>query len=212
MQDTIKISTNDNEEIMKEKNLFTRNGKLKQASAYTVNFGIPALKTCPMAEQCKDFCYANKGAYAWPVVKAAYERRLKATRSKDFVYNSVLELSKKKKLEAVRIHDSGDFYNTKYLDKWIQIANNLPDKIFYFYTKQVVMLKNYQATGKLPKNMRVIYSLGGREDKHIDMKKDRHSKIFMTMNALKKAGYVDATKNDSVAWQSRTNRIGLVIH
>lgn len=192
--------------------LFTRNGKLAKASAYTVNFGIPALKTCPMAKQCKDFCYANKGAYSWPVVRAAYERRFQATRQDDFCERVCEELFLKPKVEAVRIHDSGDFYNVQYLNKWMVIARALPDRIFYFYTKRVVMLKDYQAMGLVPDNVKVVYSLGGSEDRHIDQTKDRHSKIFNTLDELHAAGYVDATQDDTVAWAADTHKIGLVIH
>jgi hypothetical protein len=192
--------------------LFTRNSKLKKASVYTVNFGIPALKTCPMAKTCKDYCYANKGAYSWPVVKAAYEYRYQCTKSKDFFEVATAELNKIKKLKAVRIHDSGDFYNKRYLEKWIKIASSMPDKIFYFYTKRVTLIKDYATQGLLPDNMIYILSVGGSEDRHIDMENDRHSRIFNSLKELKAAGYVDATEDDTKAWKSKNNKIGLVIH
>ena len=192
--------------------LFTQNSKLKKAKVYTVNFGIPALKTCPMAKQCKDYCYANKGTYSWPVVKAAYEFRYQLSKGNKFISEALKELKSKRKLEAVRIHDSGDFYNEKYLNKWIEIAKEMPEKTFYFYTKRVVMLKNYQAENKLPSNMIAIFSIGGSEDRHIDVNKDRHSKIFESENDLIEAGYINATQDDTIAWQSDNNKIGLVIH
>jgi hypothetical protein len=192
--------------------LFTRNSKLKKASAYTVNFGIPALKTCPMAKVCKEFCYAAKGAYSWPVVKAAYEWRFQQTRKPQFVPMVLHDLRRKKKLEAVRIHDSGDFYNEDYLNRWLDIAEAMPDKIFYAYTKRIVMLKEYQEWGLVPPNFRIIYSLGGSQDRHINLEKDRHSRIFDSLEELEAAGYSNATEDDTVAWQSDNNKIGLVIH
>jgi len=192
--------------------LFTRNSKLAKASVYTVNFGIPALKTCPMAKLCKSFCYANKGAYAWPIVKQAYEYRYQCTKLDTFPQLAFKELSKIRKLKAVRIHDSGDFYNKKYLNKWISIAESMPDKIFYCYTKRVTLLKSYQFEGLLPDNFIVIYSLGGNEDRHIDLKTDRHSFIFKSQEQLINAGYVDASQDDTVAWQSTNHKIGLIIH
>lgn len=188
--------------------LFTRNSKLAKSSAYTVNFGIPALKTCPMAKQCKEFCYANKGAYAWPVVKNAYNYRFECTKLDTFPQLALSELSKIKKLQAIRIHDAGDFYNRQYLHKWRYIAESMPEKIFYFYTKRVSLVKGE----KLPSNMKVIYSLGGKEDNLINTKKDRHSRIFKSLDELKKAGYIDASHDDTIAWQSTNNKIGLVIH
>ena len=75
--------------------LFTRNSKLKKAEYNTVNFGIPALKTCPEADKCKSFCYATKGAFRWPSVKAAYEYRYQQTRKADFIEVATSTLKKK---------------------------------------------------------------------------------------------------------------------
>jgi hypothetical protein len=190
--------------------LFTRNGKLKKAEFYTVNFGIPALKTCPMAEACKDFCYANKGAYAWPQVKQAYEWRFQQTRKPEFITMAIDALSRIRKLQKVRIHDSGDFYNKEYLYKWIEIAKAFPKIEFYAYTKRVKLLKdNWNA---LPSNMTIIFSIGGKEDHLIDQNVDRHSKIFNTIEELSNAGYIDTSYNDSNAVSRDNFRIGLVAH
>jgi len=191
-------------------NLLTRNSKLSKASVYTVNFGIPALKTCPMADKCKAYCYATKGAYAWPVVKAAYERRFQATKQEDFDVRIVEEIARRPLIEAVRIHDAGDFYNKEYLFAWMRIANTMPERTFYFYTKRVSMVKDQHIF--MPKNLIPIYSIGGTEDRHIRTDKDRHSKIFDSLEALEAEGYVNATEDDTVAWQSTNNKIGLVIH
>lgn len=190
--------------------LFTRNGKLKKAEYYTVNFGIPALKTCPMADTCKSFCYANKGAYAWPQVKQAYEYRFQMSRKPEFVSMAIDALKRKKKLQKVRIHDSGDFYNKEYLYKWFAIAEALPNVEFYAYTKRVKLLKDNESA--MPSNMTIIYSLGGREDHLIDQKVDRHSKIFNSIEELNNAGYIDTSVNDSNAFNKTNHRIGLVIH
>jgi|13_taG_2_1085334.scaffolds.fasta_scaffold01172_24 hypothetical protein len=190
--------------------LFTRNGKLKKASAYTVNFGIPALKTCPMKDVCGKYCYANKGAYSWPVVKKAYEHRFQQTRRADFPQIAVKALSKKRKLEKVRIHDSGDFYNKEYLYKWFKIAESMPDKEFYAYTKQVKLLKD-NWTNK-PSNLTIIFSIGGKQDSLIDQNIDRHSKIFKTLEELNASGYNDTSDDDTQAVNPENHKVGLVIH
>ena len=189
--------------------LFTRNSKLKKAEHYTVNFGIPALKTCPEADKCKDFCYANKGAYVWPVVKKAYEYRYQASKQTNFIEVATADLSKIRKLSHVRIHDAGDFYNKEYLFKWYEIARNMPSKTFYAYTKRVKLIKDNVL--KQPKNMVIIFSLGGRQDNLIDQKIDRHSKIFNSLEELNESGYIDTSKNDSNAIKDN-HRVGLVIH
>ena len=188
--------------------LFTKNAKLKKAEYNTVNFGIPALKTCPEADKCKEFCYATKGAFTWPQVKAAYEYRYQQTRQTNFIEVATNAL-KKKRATHVRIHDSGDFYNKEYLYKWFEIARNLPSKTFYAYTKRVKLLKDNEALK--PKNMVIIYSLGGSQDHLIDQKIDRHSKIFNSLEELLKEGYIDTSKNDSNAIKDN-HKVGLVLH
>lgn len=188
--------------------LFTKNAKLKKAEFNTVNFGIPALKTCPEADKCKEFCYATKGAFRWPTVKKAYEFRYQASKQTNFIEVATSTL-KKKRATHVRIHDSGDFYNKEYLYKWFEIARNLPSKTFYAYTKRVKLLKDNMALK--PSNMIIIYSLGGREDNLIDQKVDRHSKIFNSIEELVKEGYTDTSKNDSNAIKEN-HKVGLVLH
>lgn len=190
--------------------LFTRNGKLKKAEYYTVNFGIPALKTCPSKDICGKYCYANKGAYAWPQVKAAYEWRYQQTKKPEFITMTIDALSRIRKLEKVRIHDSGDFYNKEYLYKWIEIAKVFPKIEFYAYTKRVKLLKDNW--NMLPDNMTIIFSLGGKEDHLIDQKIDRHSKIFNSIEELNNSGYIDTSYNDSNAVNKNNHNIGLVIH
>lgn len=188
--------------------LFTKNAKLKKAEFNTVNFGIPALKTCPEADKCKEFCYATKGAFRWPTVKAAYEFRYQASKQTNFIEVATSTL-KKKRATHVRIHDSGDFYNKEYLYKWFEIARNLPSKTFYAYTKRVKLLKDNEALK--PSNMIIIYSLGGSQDNLIDQKVDRHSKIFNSVEQLVKEGYTDTSKNDSNAIKEN-HKVGLVLH
>ena len=54
----------------------------------------------------------------------------------------------------MRIHESGDFYNQEYLDKWIQIANSVNDKKFLAFTKSHMLTFN-----NIPDNMTVMYSI-----------------------------------------------------
>ena len=111
-------------------NLLTQNSKLKKTSkelgVRVFNFGIPAYKsasgklTCPMADGCVKFCYAKKGAYIWSNVKPAFEKRYELSKTDEFVDKMYDEIVKKKP-DYVRVHDSGDYYSKKYLNKWIDI-------------------------------------------------------------------------------------------
>ena len=111
--------------------ILTQNSKLKKTSKLNnkrvFNFGIIANKslegksTCPFAKGClgADYkCYAQKGAYAWPSVKNAYNNRYLLTKQDNFI-SLMNEAIQKKKVDILRLHDSGDFYSIAYLNKWI---------------------------------------------------------------------------------------------
>lgn len=200
-------------------NLLTQNSKLRKTSKLlgvkVFNFGIPAYKsasgklTCPFADECIKFCYAQKGAYIWSNVKPAFEKRYELTRTTEFVGKMSDELFKKRP-DYVRIHDSGDYYSKVYLQKWIDIANLFPEIKFYSYTNSVAMLKEVT----LPSNFDVIFSDSGKQKNLIDVINDRHTKIFSSKSDLEAADYVNASEIDLYAtkWFNVNNKIGLIFH
>jgi hypothetical protein len=164
---------------------------MKRATTQDVvvyNFGIPAKNTCPSAEECKEYCYATKGFYAMPSVQKAYEFRFKLSKQMEFPTIMQYEVeSLPVRPTHIRIHDSGDFYNEAYLRKWIIVANNNPDIVFYGYTKQVaMMLRNGHI---IPSNLKLIFSYGGKDDALIDPDEHRHSYIFGDKESLDRSGY-----------------------
>ncbi len=200
-------------------NLLTQNSKLKKTSKNlnlrVFNFGIPAYKsasgklTCPMADECVEFCYAKKGAYVWSNVQPAFEKRYQLSKTLEFIDAMNSEI-KKKRPEYVRVHDSGDYYSRSYLAKWITIANQNPSVKFYSYTNMVDMIKNTN----LPDNYDIIFSDSGKQKHMIDQSADRHTKIFKSKEDLLSKGYVDASDTDLYAtkWFNKTNRVGLIFH
>tara|TARA_R110001583_G_scaffold194901_1_gene367560 strand:+ start:499 stop:1104 length:606 start_codon:yes stop_codon:yes gene_type:complete len=200
-------------------NLLTQNSKLKKTSKNlnlrVFNFGIPAYKsasgklTCPMADECVEFCYAKKGAYVWSNVQPAFEKRYQLSKTLEFIDAMNSEI-KKKRPEYVRVHDSGDYYSRSYLAKWITIANQNPSVKFYSYTNMVDMIKNTN----LPDNYDIIFSDSGKQKHMINQNTDRHTKIFKSKEDLLSKGYVDASDTDLYAtkWFNKTNRVGLIFH
>lgn len=209
-------------------NILTQNAKMKLSSKDGIdvyNFGIPAFKsvtgliTCPNAKQCATGCYARSGAYRFSNVVNAYEKRLELTQNKNFIEIMISEI-KAKSIQStskdrrciIRIHDSGDFYSEQYLNDWISIIKDSPNTMFYAYTKMVSTFKVYNDLGKIPKNLIIIYSYGGKQDSLIKIDSDRHSRVFENESDLLKSGYIDATHDDMIAALGPSNKIGLVYH
>lgn len=201
-------------------NLLTQNSKLKETSKKLglriFNFSIPAYKSsngevvCKYAKECVKYCYAQKGNYTrFPKIGELMEQRYELSKQSIFVGLMNIEI-KKKKANAIRIHDSGDFYSKEYLYKWIQIAKDNPEVNFYAYTKSLPYFKGVT----LPNNMDVIFSVGGYRDKDINFGKDRHAQIFNSSEELEKAGYIDASKIDYYAtkFHSNNKKVGLIYH
>lgn len=199
--------------------LLTQNTKLKKTSKElnkrVFNFGITAYKTstgkvvCPFAGICVNYCYADKGAYKWKNVAPAFEKRYNITKTKEFIKLMTDEI-KRKKVDFLRIHDSGDFYSKKYLNKWLTIAQDLPNVKFYAYTKSHDFFRGLT----LPNNFDIIFSEGSKLDYKLNKSKERHASIFNSKEELLKAGYVDASKVDLYATKffSNNHKIGLIYH
>jgi len=198
-------------------NLLTQNAKLKKTSIENnkrvLNFSLPAYKTetgktvCPFAKDCIKYCYAQKGNYRYPSVQKGLNKRYELSKTNNFVpmMNATITLERP---THVRIHDSGDFYSIKYLNKWIEIARQNKDVIFYAYTKSIKFFINGL---KLPKNLKIIFSEGSKIDSLINTTKDRHAKIFDSVADLLNAGYINASDNDLNAIKEN-KKVGLLRH
>lgn len=182
-----------------------------------IGFGIPAdytfydnegnrLNTCPCALACRDVCYAKQGSYRFKNVVESRIYNLGMTLNADFANLAIEDLRRMKKINTVRIHDSGDFYNNEYYRKWCDIANALPHLTFYAYTKTV----NMDLFSDKPDNLHITQSLGGKHDDLVNLGMP-HSRIFTSEEDRVNAGYVDGNVNDVPAIQGLV-KIGLVYH
>lgn len=181
-----------------------------------VGFGIPAdydftlngetVNTCPSALACRGVCYAKQGRYGMANVKAARLHNLMMSLSADFVDLAIADLQRMRKVNTVRIHDSGDFYNAEYYAKWCDIAKALPHLTFYAYTKTI----NMDLWGNKPDNLKITQSLGGKHDSLVNLNKP-HSRIFATHEDMHSAGYQDGSLNDVPAIEGIV-KIGLPYH
>ena len=175
---------------------------------------LTTMKTCPMAEACAEACYACQGGYLFKQAMVDHTRKLQAyiDNPTDLAFRIVDRIQRIRKLNAIRIHDSGDFFNRTYAMWWINIMKALPNVQFYAYTKQVAMFKKLEEKGLIPDNFSVIYSYGGKQDHLINEKVDRHSKVFASHEEMVAAGYADTSEKDDNAANPAIKNIGLVYH
>jgi hypothetical protein len=114
-------------------NLLTRgNHKLGEAIHA---WSLPPVLTCPgRSALCERHCYARKGKFLAPDVKARYERNYQTAMSPYFEKMMRAEI-RRRRVAVCRVHVSGDFYSTAYVDRWYNITVWCPRTIFYAYTR-----------------------------------------------------------------------------
>ena len=118
-------------------NIFLPRGNHKLPKDIRI-WNLPHLTTCPGAtEECKRYCYANKAERRYKACLPYRKRNYELSKQPDFVDTIVETLQRTRSCRAVRIHESGDFYNQVYLDKWTEIARRCPALIFTAYTKSL---------------------------------------------------------------------------
>lgn len=185
------------------------------SKARFVGFNIPRLNsasgqtTCPYAGVCAEYCYADQGRFAMPMSKRTREHNLDLINKMGWgeICDAFVEdLQRLRSITHVRIHDSGDFFSRRYYQTWIRTAQELPNLLFYAYTKSLPLI-DWDAH---PENFRLVQSVGGKRDHDIDETRP-HAKVFVSHADRKRAGYCDGNASDMPAILGQT-RIGLVYH
>lgn len=137
-------------------------------------WNLPSKITCPFAtDMCKNFCYAVKAEKKYPDVLPSRLKHLAESKQADFAERMIYTIEahltrpsyKNAKKIIIRIHESGDFYNQTYANKWLEIAEYFKaDKrvVFMAYTKSIIFFANnvYSDTKKpIPNNMIIRFSI-----------------------------------------------------
>ncbi len=98
-------------------------------------WSLPSHRTCPSKTKlCSKHCYAVKAERQYKQVLPCRKQNYRDSLRGDFV-DMLASIIGRGKSGYFRIHESGDFYSQEYLDKWIAIANRLPDIRFLAFTK-----------------------------------------------------------------------------
>jgi len=164
-----------------------KNKKLKK----TLIFDISAGRTCPMASECHSYAVMNNdgkltvkdgentifrcyAASQEAQYKNVYNARkynldliLKTLNSEDGFYktyqliNDSIQEHKTRNINKVRIHSSGDFFNSQYLRAWFAVARLNPLMKFYCYSKSLHL---FGTNVSIPDNFFLTASMGGKMD------------------------------------------------
>lgn len=132
-------------------------GKLSKPSKMPgYAYGIPAQNCVLGAKLVKipgsvcSKCYALKGRYVFPNVKAAQQRRYASLQHPLWV-DAMVFMIKFRNSKFFRWHDSGDIQGHWHLDKIVEVAHRCPEVHFWLPTREVGMLKKY--TKGVPSNL-----------------------------------------------------------
>ncbi len=122
-------------------------------------WSLPSEVTCPGSTPlCRKRCYAKKAERLYRGVLRCRYRNLIDSLQEDFTEKMVDEIRKRKR-RLFRIHEAGDFYNQEYLEKWFEIARQLPGVKFLAYTASF----HLDFTG-CPDNLQIIWSIWSDTD------------------------------------------------
>lgn len=103
-------------------------------------------------------CYANKGFYKMyaKTIKPAQNKRLESIDHPDWVSAMVTLIGKD---QYFRWHDSGDLQSVNHLRKIVEVAEALPNSLFWLPTREYGIVKQYICQyGALPLNLIVRLS------------------------------------------------------
>jgi len=110
-------------------------GERNKKVGEVLNFSLPSIETCPGASSwCLKHCYGRRYEKLRPACLRAYERNLNLAKdTKRFAWTMIGILPRI--VPCFRIHVSGDFYSSEYVDAWRQICREFPNVKFWSYTR-----------------------------------------------------------------------------
>src|SRR5216684_3911199 len=98
-------------------------------------------------------CYALRGRYTFPNVKAAMEKRLRSLTHSRWI-DAVTTLIYRSKDRYFRWHDSGDLQSVEHLRNIVAVCKNLPRVKFWLPTREYQTVEAYRRIGgRIPSNL-----------------------------------------------------------
>lgn len=140
-------------------------------------FSLPAVLTCPgRTAACENACYARKGHFARPAVKAKHLDNLRVSKLPEFVPRMIAEI-RHADVDVIRISVSGDLYNLSYIRRWIKIVRACPETKFYAYTR----------SWRVPALLPALITLGREPNMRLWLSTDRETGAAPRIRGLPQA-------------------------
>lgn len=135
-----------------------------KTGAFVLTINFPAVVTCNADAPCKGLCYAKKGNMAFANVQQAYYRNYILWLTDSAKYWSQLQNKIDEGFEMVRVFDSGDIPEMRYLVELCEFIKRNPNVAFSGFTKQYDLVNEYITKfGALPENYKLRFSLWNKE-------------------------------------------------
>lgn len=101
-------------------------------------FDLPAVETCLNCDDCKLKCYAKKAEVQYKDTYVFRQTNLALYKhDRALLFELIVKQISESKINSIRIHASGDFFNQSYIDFWCDIVKMFPSKKFYAYSKVI---------------------------------------------------------------------------
>ena len=174
---------------------FVRNTRYYTGVVYEWN--LPTGSSCPYAMECKVIVDRETGKFnikrgQYRCYAASPERfpgvREHRWNNYEYVKQGKLPVIPNK-CKSIRIHASGDFFNQKYFDLWIQMAKNNPHVEMWAFTKSIQFWVN--RIDDIPPNLIMTASYGGKQDDLIEKYKLKNVKVYKHISEVPKDRPID---------------------
>ncbi len=184
--------------------------QLEGGKLYT--FSLLSGHNCPGAKDCKSMavigndgkakiqdgpdtlfrCFSASNEVLFPSV---YQARLKNAEIVKLASVSIplavqsLSQNIPKNAKIIRLHVGGDFATRNYFEVWMEVIRRFPKIKFYAYTKSLFCWVPYIHRGyKLPENLSLTASYGGKYDYYIEEYNLRYAKVVGSVEEAESLG------------------------
>lgn len=208
----------------------SKNTKLKKLQKIlrkkVYSFDLPSGHTCPYASECKSQvvevggklkiqdgenckfrCYSASMEVIFQGVYRKRQRNFNLLKNKNVdEMAELISQSLPKNAGVVRLHVGGDFFSEQYFLAWVKVAETHPKINFYGYTKACNFLVKY----KLPENLRLTASVGGKLDHLITPNVKSCTVVFSKAEAKEKGLKID--KTDMLCYSKYNKSFAVLLH